>query len=189
MLRPLLFVVLFTGAHAWAAEDLAERVLARLASYPVVRADFVQERRLPSLARPVMSSGRMVLSREQGLLWQVEEPVKVAMVFTASGAATGGAAQAEMARLVRAILSGDLGELRSTFALEPQGDLERWTIRLLPKARELAQHLRTIELAGGKHLETIAIDEASGERLIVRMHNFTVAAELQAAERKALSLP
>ena len=27
---------------------------------------------LPSLARPVMSSGRMVLSREQGLLWQVE---------------------------------------------------------------------------------------------------------------------
>jgi hypothetical protein len=189
MLRRFLFFLLFTAAHAWAEDDLSERVIARLASYPVVRADFVQERMLPSLARPVMSRGRMVLSREQGLLWQVEEPVKVAMVFTASGATRAGAAQAEMGRLVRAILTGDLRELRSTFALEPQGELERWTIRLVPKTRELAQYLRTIELAGGKHLEVIAIDEASGERLVVRMRNFAVAAELEPAERKALSLP
>jgi len=189
MLRPLLCLVLFASAQARAAEDLAERVIARLASYPVVRAEFVQERMLPSLTRPVTSRGRMVLSREQGLLWQVEEPVKVAMVFAASGATRHGAAQAEMGRLVRAILTGDLAELRSSFALEPQGELERWTIRLVPKARELAQYLRTIELAGGKHLEVIAIDEASGERLVVRMRNFAVAAELEPAERKALSLP
>jgi hypothetical protein len=189
MLRLLLLLALFACAQARSAENLADQVVARLASYPVVRADFVQERMLPSLARPVTSSGRMVLSPEQGLLWRVEEPVQVAMVFTASGHPGAGAAQAEMGRLVRAILTGDLRELRSTFALEAQGELERWTIRLLPKARELAQYLRKIELAGGKHLEAIAIDEASGERLVVRMRNFSVAAELEPAERKALSLP
>jgi outer membrane lipoprotein-sorting protein len=75
---------LFALAPALAADDLAERVIARLASYPVVRADFVQERTQPSLTKRVVSTGRMVLSREHGLLWQVEAPVKVTLIFTAS---------------------------------------------------------------------------------------------------------
>ena len=189
MARLLALLCLLAGGHAWAADELAERVIARLASYPVVRAEFVQERTLPSFARPVTSSGRMVLSREQGLLWQVETPVKAAMVFTPSASGNGGAAQAEMARLVRAIISGELRELRSTFSLEAQGELERWTIRLVPKARELAQYLSGVELSGGKHLEAIGIEETSGERLSIRMRNFAVAAELDATERKALLSP
>jgi len=180
---------LFAAAPAWAAEDLAERVIARLASYPVVRANFVQERTQPSLTKPVVSSGRMVLSREHGLLWQVETPVKLTLVFTANGPSGGGAAQAEMGRLVRAILTGDLDELRTTFAFEPRGDLERWTIRLVPKARELSQYLRAVELGGGAHLESIGIEETAGEQLRVRMRNFVVATELEPAERKALALP
>jgi hypothetical protein len=180
---------LFALAPALAADDLAERVIARLASYPVVRADFVQERTQPSLTKRVVSTGRMVLSREHGLLWQVEAPVKVTLIFTASGATGGGAAEAEMGRLVRAILTGDLGELRSAFTLEPHGDLERWTIRLLPKTGELAQYLRVIELGGGAHLESIGIDQAAGERLRVRMKNFVIATELAPEERKALALP
>ena len=189
MPRWLLSLCLFTALPAYAADDLAERVIARLASYPVVRADFVQERTQPSLTKPVVSSGRMVLSSRHGLVWQVEAPVKVTLVFTASGSAGGGAAEAEMGRLVRAILTGDLRELRSAFTLEPHGDLERWTIRLLPRARELAQYLRVIELGGAAHLESIGIDEAGGERLRVRMKNFVVAPELEPAERKALALP
>jgi len=189
MRRLFLLLCLFAALPAFAAEDLAERVIARLASYPVVRADFVQERTQPSLTKPVVSTGRMVLSREHGLLWQVETPVKVNLVFAASGAMGGGAAEAEMGRLVRAILTGDLRELRSGFTFEPHGDLERWTIRLLPKAREVAQYLRVIELGGGAHLESIGIEETAGERLRVRMKSFIVASELEPAERKALALP
>jgi outer membrane lipoprotein carrier protein LolA len=189
MLRALFCLCIFSWAQACAADDLAERVFARLASYPVVRAEFIQERTVTGLTRPVTSTGRMVLSREQGLLWQVDTPVRATVVFTASGPSERGAAQAEMARLVRAILSGDLRELRSSFALEAQGELDRWTVRLVPKARELAQYLRVIELAGGKHLEAIGIDEASGERLVVRMRNFVIGGELEPAERKALLLP
>ena len=189
MHRLLILLCLATAAAAHAADDLADRVIARLASYPVVRADFVQEKSLPSLTRPVVSTGRMVLSREQGLLWQVEQPVKLTVVYSTTGAASGGAVEAEMGRLVRAILAGDLRELRTSFTLEPQGELERWTIRLVPRAGELAQYLRIIELAGGAHLESIGIDETSGERLRVRMKNFVVANELEPAERKALALP
>jgi len=182
----LLVVLLWFIGSASAADDLADRIVERLASYPVVRAEFVQERTSASLTKPVSSSGRMVFAREHGVLWQVEAPVKVALVFTANGDSAGGAAQAEMGRLIRAIIAGDLRELRTTFELEPRGDLERWTIRLTPRARELAQYLRAIELGGSRHLEGIAIDESNGDRTTMRMRNFVVAPDLDAAERRLL---
>ena len=170
----ILAALLFLAASA-RADDLADRIVERLASYPVVRADFVQERTVASLTKPITSSGRMVLSREQGLLWQIEQPVKAALVFSANDSTGGGVAQAEMSRLIRAIVGADLRELRQTFAIEPRGDLERWTLHLRPKAREIAQYLRGIELAGGKHLEVISIAEASGDSMTIRMRNFVVA--------------
>jgi len=125
----LLAALLFICAAA-RADDLADRVAARLASYPIVRAEFVQERTVASLTKPVVSTGRLVFSRE-GLTWQVETPVKAVMTFSADGASDGGAAQAEMGRLVRALVAGDLRELRQSFDIEPRGDLERWTLQLL----------------------------------------------------------
>lgn len=156
------------------AEDLADRVVARLASYPVVRAEFVQTRTLASLTKPVISTGRLVFSRD-GLLWQVETPVKAEMLFSAAATPEGGTAQAEMGRLVRALVAGDLSELRQTFDIEPRGELERWTLELRPKRLEIAQYLRGIVLAGGQHLEAIDVLEANGDRLAIRMKNFVVA--------------
>lgn len=185
----VLVVLLWTSGCAAAADDLADRVVERLASYPVVRADFLQERTVASLTKPVTSSGRMVLSRDQGLLWQVEQPVKATLVFSANGTAEGGAAQAEMGRLIRAIVGADLRELRETFDIEPRGDLDRWTLHLRPQRREVAQYLRGIDLAGGKHLEVISVVEANGDSLMMRMRNFAVATELDPAERRRFLAP
>ena len=185
----LLLVLLWFIACAAAADDLAERIVERLASYPVVRAEFVQERMVASLTKPVTSSGRMVLSREQGLLWDIEQPVKATLVFSANGATEGGVVQAETGRLIRAIIGADLRELRQTFDIEPRGDLERWALHLRPKGREVAQYLRGIELSGGRHLEGIGIVEANGDSLTMRMKNFVVATELDAAERRRFLAP
>lgn len=169
----ILAALLLLSPPAW-AEDLADRIVARLASYPVVRAEFVQTRTVASLTKPVVSTGRLVFSRD-GLDWQVETPVKAEMVFSANGTAEGGAAQAEMGRLVRALVAGDLSELRQSFDIEPHGDLERWTLELRPKRLEIAQHLRGIVLGGGQHLQAIDVVEANGDRLAIRMKNFVVA--------------
>ena len=173
-----------------AADELAARVMQQLGAYAVVRADFVQERTVASMTRPVLSSGRMVLSRDDGLLWQVESPTRLALVFPRRpGAARSGAVQAEMGRVIRSILSGDIAELSSSFEVEARGAPEHWTLRLVPKSRELAQYLQAIHLAGGKHLDAIDIAETSGERTALRMRNFAVASELAPAERQQFSSP
>ena len=188
MMRTLLLLLAFSGPAA--ADELAARVMQQLGAYPVVRADFVQERTVASMTRPVLSSGRMVLSRDDGLLWQVETPTRLALVFPRRpGAMRGGAAQAEMGRVIRSILSGDIAEMSSSFEVEARGAPEHWRLRLVPKSRELAQYLQAIELAGGKHLDAIDIAETSGERTALRMRNFAVASELAPAERQQFSSP
>lgn len=48
----------------------------QLARPVVVQGNFVQEKHLRSLPQPLLSKGRFVLSREFGLLWLLETPLK-----------------------------------------------------------------------------------------------------------------
>lgn len=184
-------------------DELLARVLARLAEHAVVRAQFVQERFVSAMPAPILSSGRMIVSRKEGVLWRIESPITVALAFTPtqiietgpdgarrlSAGRRGGAVQAEMARLIRGITSADAGALRDNFDLRVAGSVERWTISLTPRRREMARVLSTIELTGARHLEAIEIHEASGERTAIRLGNFATAAELEPAERAEFTPP
>src|SRR5262249_32750163 len=134
------------------ADELLGAILKRLAEPSVVRAQFVQERTLADLERPSLSRGRITVSREHGVLWQVESPVKLTLAFTPNGifqtgadgvrrrqAQRRGAVEAETARLMQGILGASEESLRSTFVAQAAGSLERWTIRLKPRARETAR--------------------------------------------------
>jgi hypothetical protein len=199
-LRILLAAALALPCALRAQDTLLAQVLARLGSYPVVRADFSQERTLLGPERTLSGSGRIVFSRDAGLIWEMAEPVRAGLVITPSAlietdAAGGrrlvrpGMVQAEIGRLVRGIMSGDVSELGSTFELAARGEAERWTIDLVPRAPDMARYLRGVHLAGGRHLERIEIREASGEATRIRMRNFTVAAALDADERRQFLPP
>ena len=198
----LLALAAACGAVAADGDELAARVLARLAEVPVVRAEFVQERFVASMPAPVVSRGRMTMSRQEGLIWRTVEPVKLTLAFTPAdiietgadgvrraGAARRGRAQAEMGRLIHSLTAADAAELRADFELRAEGNLERWKLHLLPRRREMARFLSAVELAGGRYLETIEIHTASGERTVMRMSKFVAATALEPAERDELTPP
>ena len=198
----LLALAAACGAAAADGDELATRVLARLAEVPVVRAEFVQERFVASMPAPVVSRGRMTMSRREGLLWKITEPVKLTLAFTPAdiietgvdgvrraGAERHGRAQAEMGRLIRSLTAADAAGLRADFELRAEGGLERWKLHLLPRRREMARFLSAVELAGGRYLETIEIHAVSGERTVMRMSKFVAATALEPAERDELSPP
>jgi outer membrane lipoprotein-sorting protein len=187
---------------AAAAEDLADQVVKHLAGHAVVRARFEQLRQSASLPKPVISSGRMAVSRKDGILWQIEEPVKVTIAYAAQfvvetgpdgvrrlAAQRRGAVQAEFARVMRSILVADMNQLRAVFQVHAEGSLEGWTLRLAPKTREMARFLGSIELAGARFLESIEIGEASGDRTSIRLRDFSTAGELDAAELSQFARP
>jgi hypothetical protein len=200
-MRPaFLFLLAFAlPAHA---DELLGSILKQLAEPPVIRAQFVQERFIADMTRPTVSRGRVTVSRQDGVLWQIESPVRLALAFTQDGVIeTGpdgarrsrgqrrGAVGTEIGRLMRSIVGADEQSLRTAFDAAAQGSLERWTIRLTPRAREMARFLREVRLGGGRHLETIEIEETSGNSTAIRMRQISVAEKLDAEELALFKLP
>lgn len=170
--------VLGLYAHGVCASDvpLLETIAAQLDTAPVIVAEFTQTRRISGLKQPVVSSGRVVFARGQGLVWQIERPFRHAYVFSAQGLteidakgerrprASGQAGDvAQGARVFDALLRGDLTALREHFEVEVQGAREAWTAQLRPRRAEVASALRSLTLKGGREVQEIALTEASGD--------------------------
>lgn len=199
-MRPALLALIVWAMPAHAA-DLLDAILKRLSEPPVVRAQFVQERTLTDLERPQLSRGRIVVSREQGVLWQIESPVKLALAFTPNQIieigpdgtrrlrAQGRNIETQIGRVMRGILASDAETMRANFDATAAGSLERWTIRLAPRPREMARVLREIRLAGGRHLEMIEVEEISGNQTTLRMRQIAVADRLEPGELDYFKVP
>ena len=53
-----------------------KQVFAQLGATPVVRAQFEQQKKLASLNKTYVSKGTVLFSKNQGVLWQIQSPVK-----------------------------------------------------------------------------------------------------------------
>ena len=194
-----LLLLLALPAHA---DDLLGSILKRLSEPAVIRAQFVQERFIADIERPTTSRGRITVSRKDGVLWQIESPVKVALAFTPEGIIqTGpdgvrrrqgerrGAVETEIARVMQGILGADEQALKANFDARASGTLERWSVRLTPRAREMARFLRQIRLDGSRRLDAIEIEETSGNHTAIRMRQFVVADQLSPEELAHFKAP
>ena len=171
---------LSVGAHAGLLEDLS----ARVAQYPVVRAEFVQTKQMAAMKRPLVTRGRLTFSRSQGVLWQIEQPYRMSYVLgeTRIVEIDGDGARkvretrdvpglAQVGRVFHAVLGANPAALREHFDIGVQGDLERWNLDLKPRQAQLAQFLTGLQLAGGRFVETIRIGEAGGDSTQIRFSN------------------
>lgn len=197
-LAGLLLLALAAPAHA---DELLESIFKRLAEPPVVRARFVQERQIADLTGAIVSRGRIAVSRRDGLLWQVESPVRLTLAFTPNeiietgpdgvrrSRGQGRNVETQIGRVMRGILGADVETLRAGFDATASGSLERWSIRLEPRPREMARVLKEIRLAGGRHLDSIEVEERSGNQTTIRLRSITSDQELDAAEREHFKAP
>ncbi|RLM59993.1 outer membrane lipoprotein carrier protein LolA, partial [Halorubrum sp. Atlit-9R] len=109
----LLFLLSSPMAHAFDLADLS----TQLAKPAVVRGPFVQEKHLRSLPTPLTSQGQFTLSREHGLLWLLQKPLKQGYRIDEAGVARRAAegwqrqpgqdVAAQQSRLFLAVVKGD----------------------------------------------------------------------------------
>lgn len=59
-------------AHAFDLQQLSEQ----LAKPHVIHGDFIQEKHLRALPKPLTSTGTFVLAKDHGLLWQLKTPLQ-----------------------------------------------------------------------------------------------------------------
>jgi hypothetical protein len=93
----------------------------------------------------------------------------------ANGPPQGARGAAEIAKMMRSMLSGDLSALYSQFDVQARGTPTHWQMRLVPRQPQIAQALRGIDMNGGDFLQSLRITLANGD---VTQFDFSGSAEV-----------
>nr|WP_228393730.1 outer membrane lipoprotein carrier protein LolA [Pseudomonas helleri] len=164
-------------AHAFDLQQLSDQ----LARPQVIHGDFIQEKHLRALPKPLTSTGTFVLTKDHGLLWQLNTPLKQDYRITALGIARrngsewqmlpGKSAGAEQNRLFLAVLQGDSSGLQRDFELHLQGQPTQWTLTLTPRSLLLKQVFTQINIDGGELVQRIELQETQGDSTVLKLQN------------------
>lgn len=186
-LWPLWVLLISPFVSALTLDDLQQRFTEQ----PVVRAHFDQTRTIKDLPQPLRSQGKMLIARDQGLLWDQTAPFPMQlllddkrMVQVINGqpsqtiTAENNPQMFQFNHLLRALFQADRKVLeqnfRVTFTDVGEG---RWTLRLTPITTPLDKIFATIDLAGKTYLESIQLNDKQGDRtdIALSQHQLTPA--------------
>ncbi len=193
--RGLLLSLLLMAAWPAMAFDL-DALARQLAEPAVVRGQFVQEKHLRGLPQPLVSRGRFVLARGQGLLWQIGEPLALDYRITARGIAQrsdgawqvqpNGAGGNRQQQLLLALLGGDIATLSADFTPQLDGTAEHWRLQLTPRGGLLAQVFEAIRVEGGAQVSRVEVSERQGDLTRVSLPDSAADTTLTEQERRDL---
>jgi hypothetical protein len=172
------------AATAPAAADLSAQFARRMEQHPVLRAEFVQEKQMAAFKKPLVTRGRLVFVRGEGVAWKIEAPLKLIYILTDNriveigedGKANIRNAKdvpgiAQVGRVFRALLGAQTSAIADIFTTTPDGPPEAWRMTLTPKPGPLTQFMRQIQLAGGRYVERIVIEETNGDKTVIAFRN------------------
>jgi outer membrane lipoprotein-sorting protein len=182
---------------------LVSQIAAHLAQAKGVRAQFTQTQTLAAMKQPLVSTGSLLFFRERGVIWQTDTPYKATYVITDAGVAevnangqrvTAHSAQgtrgvAQVSKMMRAMLGGDLSALYSQFDVQAEGSAAQWRMQLTPNQPQIAQSIKGLEMNGGDYLQRLRITLANGDVTQLEFTKSVAVTEPTSAERGLLGAP
>lgn len=182
--------------------NLAE-IEQRLQQSETLRANFVQQRRLRILTRPLTTSGTMTLAKGRGLLWRVRKP-QVVHVLIRDGAffewdengaprhlaTSGHPVFATLSATLIDALSGNLSALSQSFfiSIQERGDTA-WAIMLKPRQPKFADLVKVVVIQGDRAIESIGITETGGDVTDIMFSNTQYSSQALSPEEALFLMP
>ncbi|AUG98812.1 outer membrane lipoprotein carrier protein LolA [Prodigiosinella confusarubida] len=168
-------------ASAVTLDDLQQR----FSSEPVVRADFTQLREIKGIAKPLKSSGQLLIAQAKGLWWHQTMPFPLTMVLddkrmvqVMNGqspqivTAESNPQMFQFNHLLRALFQADRRVLEQNFAINFK-DLgnQQWRLVLTPETSPLDKLFNTITLNGRDYLDGIELSDRQGDLTKITLSN------------------
>lgn len=179
--KPFIAILVFIIAVAAALPSRGEIALDFFEHPDAVRANYIEEKYLPTLSEPVRSEGEFIYLKNKGLAWLMEKPFAMQTVITPSGLSQwidgekleqSQATQRSMKPIlshIAAIFSGDQSALEEQFSIKQSADETGFkTMTLEPKSSQLKAFLQGIEIQGFQHIETVKIIFSADKYTLVR---------------------
>lgn len=153
-------------------EPEARKALETLGTPKTLKADFIQEKSLVDLGRPIVAKGRLVYSAQEGVIWNLREPIQHVLVLPTRGASAGNRALAESAAIVGSIVAGNPDALARHFAISATPDDAGWDVRLKPGSQALSKVFSEITLRiESKAVTKVVMREIRGDSVTIKVLN------------------
>ena len=192
-----------SAASADGNPALVSQIASHLAAAKGVRAQFTQTQTLAAMKQPLVSTGSLLFVREGGVIWQIATPYKATYVITDAGvaevnangqrvtthSAQGTRGVAQVSKMMRAMLGGDLSALYSQFDVEAEGSPTHWRMQLTPNQPQIAQSIKGLQMSGGDYLQNLRIALANGDTTQLEFSKSEAVSELAPAERSLFGTP
>lgn len=188
----LLTVSLFASASAWALTPA--ELTTHLQQPHTIQGQFVQQRYLKSLPKPLQTTGQFALQKQTGLFWHVQKPLDVQLHVRPNGIAqwdkktwrnSSQSGQAAQVKLFMAVLGGNTQELSKQFDLDVSGSLKQWTLTLRPKTNIMKQVFQNITIQGDQVVRQVELREKQGDRTVMKFTQTQINQPLSAAATNA----
>ena len=165
-------------AHAQNTE--LKQVFAQLGATPVVRAQFEQQKKLAALNKTYVSKGTVLFSKNQGVLWQIQSPVKADLVVTArklvqktqrtsSQIEVDKTPYGSVATMFLQLMSGNEAALAKNFnVVSANYSPTQWNVSLTPKSSLFKKLFVQVDAQGQRYVDRITILEQANNRTIIR---------------------
>ncbi|NMM00401.1 outer membrane lipoprotein carrier protein LolA [Paraburkholderia sp. RP-4-7] len=182
---------------------LVAQIASHLAQAKGVRAQFTQTQTLAAMKQPLVSTGSLLFFRDRGVIWQIDTPYKATYVITDAGVTEvnangqrvtahspqGTRGVAQVSKMMRAMLGGDLSALYSQFDVEAEGSAAQWRMQLTPNQPQIAQSIKGLQMNGGDYLQSLRITLANGDITKLDFAKSAAVTEPTPAERSLLGAP
>lgn len=185
---------------AGVVEDVdLDGLLAAFASMPGLEAQFVEEKQLAMLARPLTSSGTLYFTQPGLLHRRVEVPRPSTVVITPDTLQFSDdsgteiidlRSREELGLFVESlvwVLAGDRAALERVYRIEFTPTAEGWTLSLTPQGPPLSEIITALTIRGrGLAVGEIRVDETAGDHTVTRISAADPERVFGAAERAEL---
>jgi outer membrane lipoprotein-sorting protein len=174
---------LLLTASAWGQnqDQLLTQVTKILAKPDALQAAFSQNKQLKGFKFPSVSSGRVLIARQRGMLWITEAPFQSVLKISASGITETRSGQSTqianaqsmktMNTVLSGMLSGDFSSLQRYFRMTGNATKNSWTLNLTPVDANIARSISSIQMSGGRYVNRVVVREKNGDTSNITFSN------------------
>jgi hypothetical protein len=177
-LASFMAIVPSMSVHAQNVE--LQKVFQQLSAMPVVRANFEQQKKLASLNKTYVSKGTVLFSKNAGVLWQIQTPVKADLIVTPkklvqktqrtySQIEVEKTPYGSVATMFLQLMSGNETALAKNFnVVSAEYSPTAWNVVLTPKSNLFKKLFDRVDAQGQRYVNKIVIQEKAGNSTTIR---------------------
>jgi hypothetical protein len=166
-----------------------------------VKGRFEQERILQGINRPIRSTGKFAIWRNNGIYWETSEPLFQATSFLKDSVFYWSSENEyepvkdgvfrineKISQIMLAFFTADFEQLEKDFSTDWDVSGDAWTITLLPSNLYVSKAIERVQISGQLHIENVVLDLATGDSTKITLQVTAEGNEPDAESRKKIAL-